>query len=226
LSNVISARKLSAGDLLSWAPMAVICLVFGSGCVAWKGEMRDMQNDLQNSAATARKEQKAELEAAKKQAHDETQQAVQALRTEIDGKAIKALTDQKEKTDALSAEILQLRQQVQADHETMARAVIVLKAVQDQLTEVQKTNLQVLREFQELRKGVQITYGGVLDYLKVEEALLKSSLNRVQSILHGVNQSEAGALPAILDSRLGASPVVPASPPAASQEAPPLKAAP
>jgi len=169
-----------------------------------------MQSDVQNQVSTARKETKGELEAAKKQAHDETQQEIQKLRTEIDGKAIKALNEQKEKIDALSGEM-----KVQNEFQTKEMQQL-RQQLQDQLAEVQKTNQQVLREFQELRNGVQVTYGGVLDFLKVEEALLKSSLGRVQSILHGV-RPEASSLPAL---------AAPSSPPTPAPATPSSKPAP
>ena len=95
------------------------------------------------------------------------------------------------------------------------------------MAEVQKTNLQVVHEFQALRTGVQITYGGVMDYLKIEEALLKSSLQRVQTILHGVQQTEADRLPVPNDPKpvrsSAVAPPPPAAPPAAT---PPSKSGP
>ena len=214
----------ASGVRLALLPILILSVGMGVGCVASKEELRGVQSDVQNSVGTARKELKAEIDAAKKQAQDDQQK----LKAEIDAKAIKALSDQKEKIDAMAAEmktqdeaqtkeIQQLKQQLQAEQETMMKTAAGLKVVQDQLVEVQKTNLQMLREFQAVRNGVQVTYGGVLDYLKVEEALLKSSLHRVQTILHGVDKVEPGTLPTIIDPKQGVGATAPSASPKTAQ---------
>ena len=216
-------------------------LILLTGCVASKDDLKAVQSDMQNNAVTSRKEIKGEIEAAKKQLQEETQQAVQKLKTEIDNKAIKALSDQREKIDAMNADmksqdealtkdVQQLKQQnqqlvsqVESQRETLGKISTDLKEVQDRMTEMQKINLQVLHEFQALRDGVQVTYGGVLDYLRIEEALLKSSLQRVQTILQGVQHKEITALPSRKDSQHGGSTSAAPAPSPAPQSPPPAK---
>jgi uncharacterized phage infection (PIP) family protein YhgE len=187
-----------------------------AGCVS-KEDLRSMQADLQNTVTTTRKELKAEIEAAKKQGEEDTQKAVQKLAKDIDGKAIKALTDQKDKIDAVSGELKTKSDALAADIQQLRESdQKLVQQVEAQLAELYKANQQILREFKELRNAVQVTYGGVLDYLKVEEALLKSSLHRVQAILHGVHGTGEDNHAATKAEK-----AQPSSPPAASQPAEP-----
>lgn len=236
--------RSKTGTLLT--PLALVCLSFVvvTGCAS-KDEIRGLQGDLQNSASSTKKELKAEIETAKKLAQEDTRQSVEKARADIGAIAIKTFKDLKDEQDAaaaraksqdelLSKELQQLRQeheqlvqQVRAQQEAMGRTAADLKQLQELLAEVQKSNLQVVHEFQALRTGVQITYGGVMDYLKIEEALLKSSLQRVQTILHGVQQTEADRLSVPNDPKPGRSHAVAPSPPAAPPAAaPPPKSGP
>lgn len=236
--------RSKTGTLLSLLALVYLSLVVVTGCAS-KDEIRGLQGDLQNSVGATKKELKAEIDAAKKQTQEESRQAVEKVRADIGAIATKTFKELKDQQDAAAAqaksqdelrskEIQQLRQeheqlvqQVRAQHEALGRTAADLKQVQEQLADVQKTNLQVVREFQALRTGVQITYGGVLDYLKVEEALLKSSLQRVQTILNGVQQTEADRLPVPNDPKPVRSPAVAPPPPAAlPAAAPPPKSGP
>jgi hypothetical protein len=192
-----------------YVPFGFLCLVV-VGCAS-KGDLQNVQADNQNTLTTMRKELKAEIEAVKKQGKEETDKSLKQLGTDIDAKAIKALTDQKEKIDAVSAELKTKTDALAADIQQVRESnQKLIEQVQAQLAEVYKANQQMLREFKELRNGVQVTYGGVLDYLKVEEALLKSSLDRVQAILHGVSPDGSKREPA--PEAISAQPAAPSRP--------------
>jgi hypothetical protein len=189
--------------------VSCFCLIV-LGC-ATKEDLQGVRTNLENSIAAAKKEMKTDLDAAKKQSHDETQQAVDKVKVDVGAVASKTLKDMKEQQDAastqaktqderLSKELEELRQQHQqlvqqvvVQQDTLVKMSAALKNFQAQMIESQKTDQQMLREFQGLRTGVQLTYGGVLDFLRVEEALLQASLQRVQTILHGVQGSEGHA---------------------------------
>lgn len=212
-----------------------ILIAFASGC-ATVGDLQTIRQEVGTSVEEMKKELQAAKEANKQlteQANEESKKELDLLREAVKTNYETGITETQKQVRLFSEELKQLKERQQrllqglnAVQDSVGKLSAAFQQAQQELQASRKQRELVLQEFQELRSSVQMTYGGVLDFLRIEEALLRASLERVKTILRGTDGVDHGPVHA-REPAAGqpsppgppASPPSPASPPPSPKDA-------